>query len=40
MQKGKELNDFQRNLLDIEIPSNLRFGFLKIRDTEGERTGI
>ncbi len=30
-QKGKELNDFQRNLLDIEILSNLRFGSLEIR---------
>ncbi len=33
VQKGKELNDFQRNLLDIEILSNLRFGSLEIRDT-------
>ncbi len=33
MQKGKELNDFQRNPLDIEILSNLRFGSLEIRDT-------
>ena len=32
MQKGKELNDFQRNPLDIEILSNLRFGSLEIRD--------
>jgi hypothetical protein len=32
-QKGKELNDFQRNPLDIEILSNLRFGSLEIRDT-------
>ncbi len=32
-QKAKELNDFQRNLLDIEILSNLRFGSLEIRDT-------
>jgi hypothetical protein len=33
VEKGKELNDFQRNLLDIEILSNLRFGSLEIRDT-------
>jgi hypothetical protein len=33
VQKGKELNDFQRNPLDIEILSNLRFGSLEIRDT-------
>jgi hypothetical protein len=33
VQKGKELNDFQRNLLDIEILSNLRFGSLETRDT-------
>jgi hypothetical protein len=33
VQKGKELNDFQRNLVDIEILSNLRFGSLEIRDT-------
>ncbi len=35
MQKGKELNDFLRNPLDIdiEILSNLRFGSLEIRDT-------
>ena len=33
MQKGKELNDFQRNPLDIEILSNLRFDSLEIRDT-------
>ena len=26
VQEGKELHDFQRNLLDIEILSNLRFG--------------
>jgi hypothetical protein len=32
VQKGEELNDFQRNLLDIEILSNLRFGSLEIRD--------
>ena len=32
-KKGEELNDFQRNLLDIEILSNLRFGCLEIRDT-------
>jgi hypothetical protein len=38
VQKGKELNDFQRNLLDIEILSNLRFGSLEIRDAEGKRT--
>jgi hypothetical protein len=31
-QKGKELNDFQRNPLDKEILSNLRFGSLEIRD--------
>ena len=34
MQKGKELNDFQRNLLDIEILSNLRFDSLEIRDMQ------
>ncbi len=33
----KELNDFQRNLLDIEILSNLRFGSLEIRDTSVTR---
>ncbi len=33
MEKGKELNDFQRNLLDRENLSNLRFGSLEIRDT-------
>ncbi len=33
VQKGKELNDFQRNVPDIEILSNLRFGSLEIRDT-------
>jgi hypothetical protein len=33
VQKGKELNDFQRNPLDIEILSNLRFGSLEVRDT-------
>jgi hypothetical protein len=37
LQKGKELNDFQRNLLDIEILSNLRFGSLEIRDTSVTR---
>ena len=37
LQKGKELNDFQRNLLDIEILSNLRFGCLEIRDTSVTR---
>jgi hypothetical protein len=31
VQKGKELNGFQRNLLDIEVLSNLRFGSLEIR---------
>ncbi len=35
--KGKELNDFQRYLLDIEIPSNLRFDSLEIRDTSVTR---
>jgi hypothetical protein len=35
VQKGKELNDFQRNLLDIEILSNLRFVFLEIRVVAG-----
>jgi hypothetical protein len=35
--KVKELNDFQRNLLDIEILSNLRFGSLEIRDTSVTR---
>jgi hypothetical protein len=33
MKKGKELNDFQRIPLEIEILSNLRFGSLEIRDT-------
>jgi hypothetical protein len=37
VQKGKELNDFQRNLLDIEILSNLRFGSLEIRETSVSR---
>jgi hypothetical protein len=37
VQKGKELNDFQRNLLDIEILSNLRFGSFEIRDTSVTR---
>ena len=37
MQKGKEQNDFQRNLLDIEILSNLRFGSIEIRDTSVTR---
>jgi hypothetical protein len=37
VEKGKELNDFQRNLLDIEILSNLRFGSLEIRDTSVTR---
>jgi hypothetical protein len=37
VKKGKELNDFQRNLLDIEILSNLRFGSLEIRDTSVTR---
>jgi hypothetical protein len=37
VQKGKELNDFQRNLLDIEILSSLRFGYLEIRDTSVTR---
>ncbi len=37
VQKGKELNDFQRNLLDIEILSNLSFGSLEIRDTSVTR---
>ena len=37
MQKGKELNDFQRNPLDIEILSNLRFGSLEIGDTSVTR---
>ena len=32
MEKGKELNDFQRNPLEIDILSNLRFGSLEIRD--------
>jgi ribosomal protein L12E/L44/L45/RPP1/RPP2 len=31
VQKGKELNDLQRNPLDIEILSNLRFCSLEIR---------
>ncbi len=34
MQKGKELNDFQRNLLDVEILSKLRFDSLEIRDMQ------
>jgi len=37
MQKGKELNDFQRISLEIEILSNLRFGSLEIRDTSVTR---
>jgi hypothetical protein len=37
VHKGKELNDFQRNPLDIEILSNLRFGSLEIRDTSVTR---
>ena len=37
MEKGKELNDFQRNPLEIEILSNLRFGSLEIRDTSVTR---
>ena len=37
MQKGKEQNDFQRNLLDIEILSNLMFNSLEIRDTSVAR---
>jgi hypothetical protein len=37
MQKGKELNDFQRNPLEIEILSNLRFGSLEIGDTSVTR---
>ncbi len=37
VQKGKELNDFQRIPLDIEILSNLRFGSLEIRDTSVTR---
>jgi hypothetical protein len=32
LRREKELNDFQRNILDIEILSNLRFGSLEIRD--------
>ena len=37
MQKGKELNDFQRIPQEIEIISNLRFGSLEIRDTSVTR---
>ena len=37
MQKGKELNDFQRIPLEIEILSNLRFGSLELRDTSVTR---
>ena len=37
MQKEKELNDFQRIPLEIEIVSNLRFGSLEIRDTSVTR---
>jgi hypothetical protein len=36
-KRKKELNDFQRNLLDTEILSNLRFGSLEIRDTSVAR---
>jgi hypothetical protein len=36
-RREKELNDFQRNPLDIEILSNLRFGSLEIRDTSVTR---
>jgi hypothetical protein len=37
VQKGKELNDFQRNPLDTQILSNLRFVSLEIRDTSVTR---
>jgi hypothetical protein len=37
VQNGKELNDFRRNSLDIEILSNLRLGFLENRDTSVTR---
>ena len=37
MQKGKELNDFQRNPLEIEILGILRFGSLENRDTSVTR---
>ena len=37
MQKEKELNDFQRIPLEIEIVSNLRFDSLEIRDTSNTR---
>ena len=37
LQKGKELNDFQRIPLEIEILSNLRFGSLENRDTSVTR---
>jgi hypothetical protein len=37
VQKGKEQNDIQRNPLDIEILSNLRFDSLEIRDTSVTR---
>ncbi len=36
-RREKELNDLQRNPLDIEILSNLRFGSLEIRDTSVTR---
>jgi hypothetical protein len=36
-RREKELNDFQRIPLDIEILSNLRFGSLEIRDTSVTR---
>jgi hypothetical protein len=36
-RREKELNDFQKNPLDIEILSNLRFGSLEIRDTSVTR---
>ncbi len=37
MQKAKELNDFQRIPLEIEILSNLRFDSHEIRDTSVTR---
>ena len=36
-RREKALNDSQRNPLDIEILSNLRFGSLEIRDTSVTR---
>jgi hypothetical protein len=39
-RREKELNDLQRNPLDIEILSNLRFGSLESRDTSVSRLSV